>query len=220
MARAQGHFEGEPAVGVGEPVAQMGVQRPQPVADGLGVHPQHLADLLGGGAGRDVHPQGLDEPVAPLGGQPVERRQLAGGEMVDQGGVGQQPQRRQMVLATDQRGVRHDTVVDELQYAACPAEGVRGLGHRHGQAHRGTGAGQGRAEHLEPLGAEFAGDEQMRLRDVEVGEDVAVEPRLDVFGDGRAQGDEKTRPRQFPGGGRAQLGHRGPGERGGGQEEV
>ncbi len=31
----------------------------------------------------------------------------------------------------------------------------------------------------------------MRLRDVEVGEDVAVEPRLDVFGDGRAQGDEK-----------------------------
>ncbi len=167
-----------------------------------------------------MHPEGLDQPVAPAGGQSVQGGQFAGGEVLDEGGVGQQPQGRQMVRAVDQRGVGHDAVVDELEQPAGPADGVGGLRERHGQAHRGAGAGQGRAEHGEALRGEGPGDEQVRLRDVEVGEDVTVEIRLDVVGHRGAQGDEGALPGQLPGGGLAQFGDGRPGQRRCGQDQV
>lgn len=125
-----------------------------------------------------------------------------------------------MILAADQRGVGYDIVVNELQHAAGPADGVGGLADRHGQTQRGAGAGQGRADHVEAGGGEVPGHQQVRLRYVEVGEDVPVERRLDVLRRRRLERDQEAGPGQLPGGGLAQFGDGRPGQRRGGEQEV
>ncbi|BFO21209.1 hypothetical protein SHKM778_75970 [Streptomyces sp. KM77-8] len=67
---------------------------------------------------------------------------------------------------------------------------------------------------------EVPGDEQMRLRNVQVGEDVAVEARLDVFRCRRAQGDEEAGAGEFPGGGLAEFGDGRAGRRRGESREC
>lgn len=99
-----------------------------------------------------------------------------------------------------------------IESAAC-AGWDRHPGHR-------VGGAEGPVEHGAAGGGERAGDEQVRLGDARVGEDVLVQVGLELVGDRGAQRDHRALLRQFPGGGLAEGGDGGVRQGRRGEDEV
>ena len=168
------------------------------------MHLEAIRDLRGRPAGLQPRPERLGQPFLLARRQPLQRAEMPPAHLVSQCAVGQQPEGDQVILAVHGRAGFDGAGFGQGEGLPGPAQRVGRVRERDGQPDGGAPPAEPRLQRLPPQRAGIRGEQQMRLRIVEAGENLRGERRR-----GRgSQGDRDDLLRQWPARGLGQVGKR------------